>query len=120
MNKILSTPAAILFTAWLLLLSTPSTAQIAEGDYYLYNRAAGKYLNAGATWGVQAVFGEHAMKVSLTSIGNGKYYISTGFAEEKEGYLGLDNGFLYVDCNRQAFTISQRSNGYSAYGGNSA
>lgn len=112
MNKILSTPAAILFTAWLLLLSTPSTAQIAEGDYYLYNRAAGKYLNAGATWGVQAVFGEHAMKVSLTSIGNGKYYISTGFAEEKEGYLGLDNGFLYVDCNRQAFTISQRSNGY--------
>ena len=90
-----------------------SKAQIAEGDYYLRNQAAGLYVNAGGKWGTQTILGPHAMKLHIEAAetGNDLYYLNMGFAAENDGYLGVSGSEVYVDMAMQPWTIQPGRNG---------
>jgi hypothetical protein len=79
-----------------------------EGDYYLYNVGAGKFLTSGCWWGTHAALDDDGMLLTLAG-SEGKYTISTAAAFGPEHYLG-DNA--YVDNGTAAeWTFTEVSTG---------
>ena len=103
-----------LLTALLLtLLPIFGWAQLTEGSYYLRNKAAGLYVNAGGKWGTQAVLGSHAMMLQIEACDTDHdlYYVNMGYAAENDGYLGVSNNEVYVDMAMQTWTIQTGRDG---------
>lgn len=85
MNSKMMTAARTLLTAVLLMTGlngawayewTGNT--VAEGDYYLYNVAEGKFLSFGAQWGTRAVLVENAGELVTLSTSGDNYKLTFG------------------------------------------
>ena len=87
-----------------------------EGDFYLYNVGAGKFLTSGCWWGTHAALDDDGMLLTLAG-SNGQYTISTAAAFGANHYLG-DNA--YMDNGTAAtWTFSEVSTGkYTMKNGN--
>ena len=71
---------------------TVNVAPLANGDYYLYNEGAGKYVVGANNWGTRASMETSGIKMTAT-LSDGKYTLSTA-PTYTGSYLGADG---YVD-----------------------
>lgn len=84
---------------------TAEEIDYAERNSHIYfrNCGNGKYLNAGNSWGTQAVFSDHAMDFRLVELSNGKYLLDSGLKNGVTDHYASSNG--YLDGSYTAFTI---------------
>ena len=86
------------------------TAQApADGDFYLYNVGAGKYLSCGESWGTQAVVGNGALKLTLANNGSGAYtlYTTSTFNYGNPNSAQLQSsGFVDQSVNATTWTFT--------------
>ena len=86
------------------------TAQApADGDFYLYNVGAGKYLSCGESWGTQAVVGNGALKLTLANNGSGAYtlYTTSTFSYGNPNSAQLQSsGFVDQSVNATTWTFT--------------
>lgn len=86
------------------------TAQApADGDFYLYNVGAGKYLSCGESWGTQAVVGNGALKFTLENNGSGAYtlYTTSTFSYGNPNSAQLQSsGFVDQSVTATTWTFS--------------
>lgn len=89
-------------------------AEIEDGLYYLKHVATGKYLTAANDWGTRASLGEHGLDVKISRQSNGNYTIDTQIYGEDASkcYLGMADGFLYMDASKAEWTIGVLENGH--------
>ena len=85
-----------------------TAADVAEGEFYLYNVGRGQFFTKGNGWGTQAsitdaaTVGEAlgaALKVTLVAV-DGDYQIVTGVNNAAYGLEHLSGGTLYTDQSR--------------------
>lgn len=84
---------------------TEEEIDYAERNSHIYFRNCGNgmYLNAGNSWGTQAVFSDHALDFRLVELSNGKYLLDSGFKNGVTDHYVSSNG--YLDGSFTAFTI---------------
>ena len=97
-------------------ITTPVLAEgepIEPGTYYIRNKANGKYVNAGGSYAVQAVFGEHPMATKLSKAYDTYFYFDSNFSNTDSGYhqWGISNGIIYVEGASDSYTLSVVSDG---------
>lgn len=61
---------------------------------YLRNGRDGKYLNAGNSWGTQAILSNHPLDVEFISLPNGKYAIDSRIDNGGGNHYAASNGYL--------------------------
>ena len=71
---------------------------------YLRNKRDGKYLNAGQSWGTQAVLDKHPLDFHLVSLANGKYAIDSHINNGGGNHYVSANG--YLDGALTAFSMN--------------
>ena len=87
---------------------TVNEAPLANGDYYLYNEGAGKYVVGANNWGTRASMETSGIKMTAT-LSDGKYTLSTA-PTYTGSYLGADG---YVDQgSAQWYLIPTSEGGY--------
>ena len=77
---------------------------------YLRNRRDGKFLNAGQSWGTQAVMGEHPMDFRLVELPDGRYALDSQLDNGGGNHYAGANG--YLDGSPAPFTIGQTEEGF--------
>lgn len=96
--------------AVLMLVLSPFQAmaqgQPAKGEYFLFNKASGLYLNAGGLWGTQAVLGPCAQAVKLEPATATTFCIVTGYEGGGDGCLALTSDGIFLDGSRQGWTFT--------------
>ena len=75
---------------------------------YLRNKGNGMYLNPGASWGTQAVFGKHPFDVCFVDCGDNKKAIDTALANGISNHYAGSNG--YLDSAITPFIITEFDN----------
>lgn len=88
-----------------------STSTASPGtEYYLRNKATGKFLNQGADYGVRAVLEEYGNRITLEDANDGNFYLKS-----TAGYTFVDwRPGLFIDTsvdNRDAFKLEDGPNG---------
>ena len=87
---------------------TVNEAPLADGDFYLYNEGAGKYVVGANNWGTRASIETSGIKMTAT-LSDGKYTLSTA-PTYTGNYLGVDG---YVDQgSAQWYLIPTSGDGY--------
>ncbi len=61
---------------------------------YLRNQRDGKFLNAGQSWGTQAILSEHPLDIHLIALTNGKYALDTRINNGGGNHYAGSNGYL--------------------------
>lgn len=105
-------------------------AEVAAGDYYLYNIGADRYLNNGASWSTHSVVDGQGVVITIEDKG-GKYALKSNVAGGAGPYVWGDwtnndsgsNGWYFakVDCDgyTNAYTLQQtNAEGTFLYWGN--
>ena len=101
---------------------------VGEGDFYLYNLGANRYLNQGSSWDTHAIVDGAGFIVKSESF-NGGYSLKTGLTSGSGPYLGYTNGGIWMDTPQlkfsldvvnyggytNAFTLSFENNGKTYY-----
>ena len=73
---------------------TPYTgAEVAEGDFYLYNVESGKFLNGANSWGTQASLCDAGQYVTLAA-GTGTYSIDSHILNKTNEHYLTDGAFM--------------------------
>lgn len=75
---------------------------------YLKNKVTGKYLNAGESWGTQAVLDVHPLDLYPVKLSDGLYAIDTKISNGYENHYMGSNG--YMDSNFAGFKLGIESN----------
>lgn len=78
-----------------------------DGSYYLYNKAAGQYLEFGSTQGIYAVFGVHGRRVDIAT--HGDAYVIAPHMLTATYRLDADG---CAEGNSTDFTITPTGDGY--------
>ena len=71
---------------------------------YLRNLRDGKYLNAGQSWGTQAILADNPLDLQLVPLPNGKYALDTRISNGNFNHFAGANG--YLDGSVTPFTIN--------------
>ncbi len=88
-------------------LETPYAGNaVAEGTFYLYNPASGKFLNGGNGWGTQMSLVQGGQPMKLTA-NNGSYTIDSHITNKSNHFVGT-NG--YLDAAEASFTFTHIGN----------
>lgn len=101
----------LLMLAMWAFMGIPAFAQIADGDYYLYDAAKGAYLSRGADWGTRAATNEltgvpftwNSAEGSFTFKDNSKRLFATG-----DGHVYTDN-----TSNSTGWVLTEKAGGYT-------
>ena len=97
-------------------LTCLNSKTMTNGEYYLRNKATGKYLEAGGKNGVQGVLGLHGERVRVQWVDGNDFYIGTSFTNNDNGghYMSVDgyNNYVYLDATQQKWTIESGQDGY--------
>ena len=72
--------------------------------FYLRNRRDGKFLNAGQSWGTQAILSDQPLDLRLVPLPDGKYAIDTRISNGSLNHYAAANG--YLDSSLTPFTIN--------------
>lgn len=75
-----------------------------KASIYLRNRRDGKFLNAGQSWGTQAVLSNHPLDFRFVELPNGRYAIDTRISNGSLNHYAGTNG--YLDSSLTPFTIN--------------
>lgn len=75
-----------------------------KASIYLRNRRDGKFLNAGQSWGTQAVLSNHPLDFRFVELPNGRYAIDTRISNGSLNHYAGTNG--YLDSPLTPFTIN--------------
>ena len=73
-------------------------------NIFLRNRRDGKFLNAGQSWGTQAILSNLPLDLRLVALSDGKYAIDTRISNGSLNHYAGNNG--YLDSGLTPFTIS--------------
>ena len=73
-------------------------------NIFLRNRRDGKFLNAGQSWGTQAVLSNHPLDFRFVELPNGRYAIDTRISNGSLNHYAGTNG--YLDSSLTPFTIN--------------
>ena len=98
-----------------------TTAELANGTFYLYNVESGMWLQnnrrASGRWTTSAELGPHGFDFVLTALEDGKYQIDPRFGHNHS--LNGQDDFLYMDTGRPVspWTIEKEGLGYMIYCG---
>lgn len=65
-----------------------------RSSVYLRNLRDGKFLNAGQSWGTQAVLSDQPLDLRLVSLANGKYAIDSRISNSSTNHYAAANGYL--------------------------
>ncbi len=104
----------------------PSYAVFADGNYYLKNVEAGRYLAGGNSWGTQASLNEHGEYITLARQQNGTYTIESRVSNGGTKYYLSSGAFMDSDApvhlafvaSGEYYTIANGTN-YLGYDGTS-
>ena len=89
---------------------------VAEGDYYLYNVAEGKFLSFGAQWGTRAVLVENAGELVTLSTSGDNYKLTFGtITQANKGVFLNGENLPYCDGTAAEFTFTETSSGSKTY-----
>ena len=72
--------------------------------FYLRNRRDGKFLNAGQSWGTQAILSDQPLDLRLVPLPDGKYAIDTRISNGSLNHYAAANG--YLDGAVTPFTVA--------------
>lgn len=72
--------------------------------FYLRNRRDGKFLNAGQSWGTQAILSDQPLDLRLVTLSDGKYAIDTRISNGSLNHYVGNNG--YLDSALTPFTVN--------------
>lgn len=72
--------------------------------FYLRNRRDGKFLNAGQSWGTQAILSDQPLDLRLVTLSDGKYAIDTRISNGSLNHYAGNNG--YLDSGLTPFTVN--------------
>ena len=100
-----------MLAAWALLGTSTAMAQVADGDYYLYDTATKSYLSRGSAWGTKAVTNK-VCGIWLT------WNATEGTITFKDNNLRLfktNDNFVYTDntSNSTGWTLTAADGGYT-------
>ena len=73
-------------------------------NIFLRNRRDGKFLNAGQSWGTQAILSNLPLDLRLVALSDGKYAIDTRISNGSLNHYAGNNG--YLDSGLTPFTVS--------------
>ncbi len=76
---------------------------------YLRNKKSGMFLNAGQSWGTQAVMSPHALDFRLVELPNGRYALDSRINNGGGNHYAAANG--YLDGTVTEFHIDRTENG---------
>ena len=114
MKKIISLLGLILvagvFAYAAIIKSASEPATLADGNYYLYNVASGKWLGGGNSWGTQASLLKHANYFTLTKVETGVYTLDSHISNGGDSHF-LGNGG-YVDATAANWQIQKDGDNY--------
>ena len=101
----------LMLAAWALLGTSTAMAQVADGDYYLYDTATKSYLSRGSAWGTKAVTNK-VCGIWLT------WNATEGTITFKDNNLRLfktNDNFVYTDntSNSTGWTLTAADGGYT-------
>ena len=80
--------------------------------FYLRNKRDGKFLNAGQSWGTQAILSDQPLDLRLVPLPDGKYAIDTRISNGNLNHYAASNG--YLDGVVTPFTVDSVSSTASA------
>lgn len=97
----------------------------AEQRVYFRSKRDGKFLNAGKSWGTQAILAEHPLDFQLVELPDGRYALDSQLSNGYTDHYAGSNG--YLDSKPELFNIDYRednvvtlsTNHGSRYWGNS-
>lgn len=72
--------------------------------FYLRNKRDGKFLNAGQSWGTQAILSNQPLDLRLVALSDGKYAIDTRISNGSLNHYAGNNG--YLDSALTPFTVN--------------
>lgn len=100
----------LLMAAW-ALMSTSAFAQVADGEYYLYDAATQSYLSRGSSWGTKAVTSKYTgLKVVWNSTEG-----TLTFPDNDQRLFKTNDDFVYTDNtpNSTGWTLTAKGDGYT-------
>lgn len=104
------------WVAWKDVRLTYMSKTMSNGEYYLRNKATGRYLEAGGKYGTQGVFGLHGELFSVQWVNDNEFFLSTKLLNNDNGghYMSVDgyNNYVYLDAAQQKWTIEPGQEGY--------
>ncbi|MBQ3781698.1 MAG: CotH kinase family protein [Bacteroidaceae bacterium] len=92
----------------------PATA----GTYYIRNRATGRFIAAGSTWGTAIVTGAHGIETTFTPVDNdGNFFLDSGYLQadgRHQWSYYASHGRYYVESGADDYTfcILANADGY--------
>ena len=90
-------------------LSASDIDTASEQRIYLRSKLDGRFLNAGQSWGTQAILSEHPLDFQWIELPNNKYALDSHLSNGYTDHYAATNG--YLDGKPALFTIDEKENG---------
>ena len=95
-----------MLAAILMCLAVSGFAQVADGDYYLYNAEAKQFLSRGEDWGTRACVDKYGVPFTWNSTEGSLKFLDNSLC------LFETNGTFYTDNNSTGFSFEEATDGY--------